>query len=201
VNAVKDASGLPGIWGFVDGTMRAFCQPGEDQASFYSAYKKMHAFKFQSIVTPDGLLSLLAGPFPGLVGDWVVWRSSGIVEILQDLFTENGVSEEERLYVYGDSAYAPAFGVMGPFVEQVNKPLTREQEVANVVMSGQRIVVEWGFGYLAKYWALNSFKSSLRLGLSPIAGYYMVATLLTNILLCVTGGNQVSEKYNSTSYP
>ena len=176
--------------------MRPFCRPGEDQASFYSGYKKTHAFKFQSIVTPDGLLSSLAGPFPGPVGDWVVWRSSGIVEILQDLFTENGVSEEERLYVYGDSAYAPAFGVMGPFVEQVNKPLTREQEAANVVMSGQRIVVEWGFGYLAKYWALNSFKSSLRLGLSPIAGYYMVATLLTNILLCVTGGNQVSEKYN-----
>jgi len=180
----------------VDGTMRPFCRPEEGQTSFYSGYKKTQAFKFQKIVTPNSLLSSLAGLFLGPVADCVVWHSSGIVEILQNLFMENEVSAEERLYVHGNSAYAPAFGIMGPFVEQVNKPLTREQEAANVAMSGQRIVVEWGFGYLAKYWALNSFKSSLRLGLSPIANYYMVATLLTNILLYVTGGNQVSEKYN-----
>ena len=93
-NAVKDASGLPGIWGFVDGSMRPFCRPREDQACFYSEYNKAHAFKFQSIITHDGLLSSLVGPFPGRVGNWVVWHSSGIVEILQNLFTENGVSEE-----------------------------------------------------------------------------------------------------------
>ena len=144
--------------------MLPFCRPGEDQASLFSGYKKKHAFKFQSIVTPDGLRASVGGPFPGLVADWIVWCSSGIVAILQDWLTQNGVSEEERLYGYGDSAYASAFGVMGLFVEQVNKPLTREQEAANVVMSGQRIVVEWGFWYLAKYCALNSLKSSLRLG-------------------------------------
>ncbi|RPA94495.1 hypothetical protein L873DRAFT_1830295 [Choiromyces venosus 120613-1] len=170
--AVKCVTGLPGIWGFVDGTMRPFCCPGEDQNVFYSGYKKTHVFKFQSIVTPDGLLSSLIGPFPGPVGDWVIWRSSGIVEILHDLFEESGISETERLYVYGDSAYTPAFGVMGPFLAHVNKLLTTEEEVANIVMSG------------------------LKLGLSPIAGYYMVATLLSNILLCISGGNQVSEKYH-----
>ena len=195
-SAVEQVTGLRGIWGFVDGTKRPFCRPGEDQGSFYSGYKKTHAFKFQSIVTPDGLLSSLVGPFPGPVGDWVVWRSSGIVEILRGMFEESEIGEDERLYVYGDSAYAPAFGVMGPFLEQVHKPLTPEQEAANIIMSGQRIVVEWGFGRVLNYWALNSFKPGLKLGLSPIAGYYMVATLLSNILLCVTGGNQISEKYN-----
>ena len=63
--------------------------------------------------------------------------------------------------------------------------MTRGQDAANVVISGQRIVVEWGFGSIAKYWALNSFKSSWRLGLSPIAGYYMVATLAKE-LFCGT---------------
>ncbi|PWW73575.1 hypothetical protein C7212DRAFT_216301, partial [Tuber magnatum] len=123
-NTIKCTSGLPGIWGFVDSTMRPFCHPGENQGSFYSGYKKCHPFKFQSIVTPDGLLSSLAGLFPGPIGDWVVWHSCGIVEILQDIFSKSKISEEERLYVYGDSAYSPVFGVMGPFVEQVNKPLT-----------------------------------------------------------------------------
>ncbi|KAG0132542.1 hypothetical protein HOY82DRAFT_469202, partial [Tuber indicum] len=60
--AIENSSSLCGIWGFVDGTMRPFCRPGDDQRSFYSGYKKAHAFKFQSIVTPDRLLSTLAGP-------------------------------------------------------------------------------------------------------------------------------------------
>ncbi|RPA92969.1 hypothetical protein L873DRAFT_1707377, partial [Choiromyces venosus 120613-1] len=190
--AVKCVTGLPGIWGFVDGMMRLFCHPGEDQNVFYSGYKKTHAFKFQIIVTPDGLLSSLIGPFLAPVGDWVIWRSSRIVEILHDLFEE----KTERLYVYDDSTYTPAFGVMGPFLAHVNKLLTTEEEAANIVMSGQRIVVEWGFAWVVNYWALNSFHSGLKLGLSPIAGYYMVATLLSNILLCISGGNQVSEKYH-----
>lgn len=49
------------------------------------------------------------------------------------------------------------------------------------------------------YWALNSLKPRLKLGISPITGYYIVATLLTNLLLCVTGGNQISEKHSLSS--
>jgi hypothetical protein len=112
------------------------------------------------------------------------------------MFEQNHVADEERLYVYGDSAYAPAFRVMGPFLAQVNRPLTRAEEAANVVMSGERIVVEWGFGRVVNYWAFNSFKGGLKLGLSPISAYYMVGTLLSNILLCVSESSQISEKYN-----
>ncbi|KAG0123159.1 hypothetical protein HOY82DRAFT_495422, partial [Tuber indicum] len=103
---------------------------------------------------------------------------------------------EERFSGYGDSAYVPAFGVMGPFGEQVNKPLTEELEAVYVVMAGQRTVVEWEFGFVVNCWALNFFKRQLSLGLSPIADYYIVATLLTDILLCITGRNQVSEKHD-----
>ncbi|RPA92592.1 hypothetical protein L873DRAFT_1859876, partial [Choiromyces venosus 120613-1] len=48
---------------------------------------------------------------------------------------------------------------------------------------------------MANYWGLNSFKSRLRLGLLPIGGYYMVTTLLGNILVCINSTNQVPEKY------
>ena len=71
-NTVEQVTGLQGIWGFVEETVRSFCRPGEDYGSFYSVYKKAHGFKFQSIVTPDGLQSSLVGPFPEPVGDWVV---------------------------------------------------------------------------------------------------------------------------------
>jgi hypothetical protein len=194
--AIERVTGLPGIWGFVDGTMRPFCRPGVDQQAFYSGYKKAHAFKFQSIATPDGLLASLVGPYPEPLGDWVIWRNCGIGDRLRDMFEENHVAEEDRLYLYGDSAYAPAFGVMGPFVAQVNRPLNVAEEAANVVMSGQRIVVEWGFGRVVNYWSLNAYKSGLKLGLSSIAAYYMVGVLLSNILLCLSGGSQVSQKYH-----
>ncbi|RPA96531.1 hypothetical protein L873DRAFT_1693923, partial [Choiromyces venosus 120613-1] len=53
-------------------------RPGENQQTYYSGYKRTHAFKFQSIITSDGLLSLLVGPFPGLIGDWMIWQALGI---------------------------------------------------------------------------------------------------------------------------
>lgn len=193
--AIHQVTGLKGVWGFVDGTLRPFCRLGENQQTYYSGYKKTHSFKFQSIVTPDGLLSSLVGPFPGPVGDWTIWQASGIEEILRTIHETNTVSECDYLYVYGDSAYSPALGVLGPYVEQRNRPLRREEEAANLVMSGERIVVEWVFGRIVNYWAMNNFRNSLKVGLSPIAAYYMVATLLSNSLLCITGSSQVSEKY------
>jgi len=53
------------IYGFIDGTHRAICQPSTiDQKLFYSGYKKVHLVKFQAIIAPDGLIIHLAGSFP-----------------------------------------------------------------------------------------------------------------------------------------
>ncbi|RPB02912.1 hypothetical protein L873DRAFT_1826546 [Choiromyces venosus 120613-1] len=146
------------IVGFVDGTMQPFCRPGENKKTYYSGYKKTHAFKFQSIVTPDGLLSSLVGPFPGPIGDWMIWEASSIKETLCTIHDMNNVLKIDYLYVYRDSTYAPALSVLGPY-------------------------------------AMNNFQNSLKVGLSPVVAYYIVATLLINSLLCLTGSSQVSEKY------
>ncbi|RPB29568.1 hypothetical protein L211DRAFT_776110 [Terfezia boudieri ATCC MYA-4762] len=58
------------IWGFVDGTLKIACRPSRQQRRWYSGYKKRHAIKFQAITTPVGLISHLAGPFEGKLGDW-----------------------------------------------------------------------------------------------------------------------------------
>lgn len=52
--AVQDEVGTEGVWGFIDGTMRPFCRPGENQEEYYSGHKKNHGFQFQCIMTPDG---------------------------------------------------------------------------------------------------------------------------------------------------
>ncbi|RPA96532.1 hypothetical protein L873DRAFT_1924376, partial [Choiromyces venosus 120613-1] len=65
-----------------------------------------------------------------------------IKETLHTIHDRNNVSKIDYLYVYGDSAYVLTLGILGPYVEQRNWPLKREEEAANLVMSGEQIVVE-----------------------------------------------------------
>lgn len=57
------------FWGVIDGTLNATCRPVIDQEQFYSGHKRKHGYKYHSIVTPDGLVSSLMGPFIGRRGD------------------------------------------------------------------------------------------------------------------------------------
>jgi hypothetical protein len=53
------------IWGFIDGTFIGFCRgiDAERQHRMYSGYYKGTGMKWQAIVTPDGLVSSLSGPW------------------------------------------------------------------------------------------------------------------------------------------
>jgi hypothetical protein len=53
------------VWGFIDGTIRRICRPTYNQEISYSGHKRCHGVKFQSVVTPDGLIACLYGPFEG----------------------------------------------------------------------------------------------------------------------------------------
>ena len=53
--------------GFVDGTIRPICRPGEHQRLVYNGHKRVHAIKFQSVVAPDGLVANLYGPTVKLI--------------------------------------------------------------------------------------------------------------------------------------
>ena len=62
-DAIHDAGGaLENCWGFVDGTVRPICRPGEHQRMMYNGHKRVHAIKFQSVVAPNGLVAHLYGP-------------------------------------------------------------------------------------------------------------------------------------------
>lgn len=190
---IERACGVQGIWGFIDGTHRGIARPTIDQQDYYSGAKKEHGLRYQGIVTPDGLVSSLSGPWLGPLGDWTIWEASGIEDRLRDLFEP--LPSAERLYVYGDPAYVPAFGIIGPFRRDGRLRLTPNEEAANVEMSRQRIVVEWAFGLATKYWSFGSFKPSQKSGLSPVASYYLCSILFTNMHTCLRG-NQISVKYN-----
>ena len=62
---------LNNCFGFIDGTVRPICRPGEHQRMVYNGHKRVHALKFQSIALPNGLIANMYGP----VGKYI-WYSS-----------------------------------------------------------------------------------------------------------------------------
>lgn len=53
---------LDNCFGFVDGTVRPICRPGEMQRAVYNGHKRVHGLKFQSVALPNGLIANLFGP-------------------------------------------------------------------------------------------------------------------------------------------
>jgi hypothetical protein len=58
----RKGAALDNCLGFIDGTVRPLCRPGENQRVLYNGHKRVHAIKFQSVVTPNGLIANLYGP-------------------------------------------------------------------------------------------------------------------------------------------
>ena len=81
------------------------CRLTKGQRNFYSGYKKQHAFKYQAIMTPNGLISYLGGPFEGRMGDWAAWKATGLEDIIRQL--NDGVPPEEQAYLYVRKPYRP----------------------------------------------------------------------------------------------
>ena len=74
---------LSNCWGFVDGTVRQICRPGEMQRTVYNGHKRVHAIKFQAIATPNGLAANLCGPGEGKRHDSRMLADSAILPLLQ----------------------------------------------------------------------------------------------------------------------
>ena len=205
-SAIEEVGGVQGVWGFVDGTLRAICRPQENQEFWYSGYKKKHTIKFHAIMCPDGLISHLAGPYEGKLGDWTAWKVSGIQDVLREVHSNASEEPDEQnpdkqnqvrdqLYVYSDPAYTLSYGVMGGYKAQPSRPLNPVLQAINAHMSSLRVSVEHGFGKINSLWQFLDYSRGLKIGLSPIGAYYMVAILLTNIHTCFRG-SQVSKKFN-----
>jgi hypothetical protein len=181
------------IWGFIDGTFIAFCRSidNEHQCRMYSGYYKDHRMKWQAIVTPDGIISSLCGPYPGPANDWTMLHDSGVLDKCRTVY-----SDHQRLYIYSDPAYSDAFGIMGPYQHPGGRhALPCDEYEFNVALSSVRISVEHAFGHVIKQWGFISFSKGLSEGLSPVAAYFTTAVLFTNCLTCFRG-SQTSERFS-----
>lgn len=182
-DAVLQLCLLPNVWGFIDGTAVAIARPVEGQRLFYSGHKRMHALKFQSIMTLFGIIAHLFGPVEGRRHDAAMLHESRVLSL-----AEQHLQRTDGTYwvMYGDPAYPNRPQLVRPYQGASLSPLQLE---FNKLMSSARVCVEWGFGSITRLWAFVDFRKNVKILLQPVAKYYTVATLLTNCHTCIYGNN------------
>ena len=58
----RKGAALDNCFGFVDGTVWPISRPECNQKIVYNGHKRVHAIKFQSVVTPNGMIANMFGP-------------------------------------------------------------------------------------------------------------------------------------------
>ena len=163
-----------------------------DQVQFYSGHKRKHGYKYQTITTPDGLVSSLMEPFIGRHGDWKMVDQSGLEE--KQRAVNGGRRPAHGLYLYGDPAYCTVYGIMGPYKNYPTRPRTPAQYQFNRIMSWLRIEVEHGFAIHQNLWTWNGFHLVLKVH-QGAAVCYAIAVLLASFWTCMRG-NQTSLRFS-----
>lgn len=121
-------------------------------------------------------------------------RESQLETRLRTLFA--GTPPEQRLYVYRDSAYCDAFGVIRAYKGKPHEPEICTPTEAQLLreISALRVSVEHGFRRVSNVFQTFSIKRYMRIGSSAVGAWYPIAVLLTNCRTCLQG-NHVAGYY------
>jgi len=182
---------LQNCFGFVDGTVRPICRPGENQQAVYNGHKRVHALKYQAIAVPNGLIANLYGPIEGNRHDAAMLRESGLLNDLQRFAFDRAGN---AMCIYGDPAYPLSPHLMCPYRVWEVPVITAEMQAFNQAMSSVRVSVEWLFKDVSEYFKFIDFKKNMKLQLSAVGKQYIVSALLRNTLTCFYG-NLTSQTF------
>lgn len=178
----------PDVFGFIDGTVRAIARPTINQESMFNGHKRHHALKYHVLVTPDGIISHMSNAEPGNTHDFRIYENSGLREILDvHAFDENN----EPLAIFGDAAYHIERHVMTGYPE--SNEMTVFQSRFNKAMAQQRVAAEMALGKVVQLFSSFNFADNLRVRSTPVAVYFKVAVLLTNLHTCYNGSTVCSH--------
>jgi hypothetical protein len=179
--------------GFVDGTNRETCRPGVVQQVFYSGHKHYHSLKYQSLTTPDGLISHFFGPFPGSKHDMSMYDTSGLEEIMTEHL--------DNFLVFGDQGYTNRRGHLRCPNSGLPEFLEDDELEFNRSMLEPRLSVEWGFMLVSQNWQLFQRPAYLRIQSRYTGNLYRLAVFFTNLLTCFRGRNQITDFFGGCAPP
>ncbi|KAG8233154.1 hypothetical protein J437_LFUL014106 [Ladona fulva] len=93
------ATGIPGVLGYVDGTHVAVKAPREEEHLYFNR-KHYHSINAQIVCDSDLKITNILSRYPGSTHDSFVWVNSGVRERLMDMWAMG-----ERCWLLGDSGY------------------------------------------------------------------------------------------------
>ena len=157
------------------------------QQAFYSGWKKKHGIKFQTVELINGMCMHLFGPKSFRRNDCRLLSLSNINDMVAQVQAELPFNDQRVMW--GDGIY-PIMSHLLSRVVDVND---------HINMSGIRIGNEWNYGSTATLFPFVKNKVNLKIRkCRNIANYYVVATILRNIVCCLYGNVTSSyfEKQN-----
>lgn len=176
--------------GFIDGTLRPIARPTRGQATMFSGHHRTHDLSFQAVITPEGLLRDVTGPWHGRAHDSRILRESGLLDRMET-FCESD-DPDDNYYIYGDRAY----GLESRYLQSaIRAPHDDRERRLNRIMSSLRDAVEHGFGMVTNHWRFLRDSDRQQSLESPVALYFRDAVLLSNVLTCLYQ-NQVGRYYD-----
>ena len=148
------------------------------QQSFYSGHERCHAFKYQSVAGPDGLLLHFLSPLEGRRHDMAPRRRSGMDQLLEQFLLIHG----QRHYSYGDLAHA-----FRPWLQKVflGAALDAREASFSREMSRSRESVERGFKGVKQLFSSNVCARQMRALKSRIGTMTADSSALANIRCCL----------------
>lgn len=176
-------------WAFLDGTKREISRPIINQQEYYSGHSRTHCLKYQSLLTPDGMVVSLKGAWPGRRHDAGMFRESTLYAELE----QKAVFGDEQFVIYADQGYGLMELLITPFAGQP-ADLQPDQLLFNNAMKILRVAVEWGFQKIITLFAFLDFKKNQKLLLQDLESMYKVGMLLTNCHTCLYG-SQVGDYF------
>jgi hypothetical protein len=165
--------------------------PGHRQDALYSVYYGGHGLKYQIVVSPCGLIEDCAGPYAGRIGDGRMVQRSLLNERLGTFCTVPGLANA-NFYVYGDPAYARNTFIDRPYRRANMTPL---EEHHNALMSSVRVSVKQNIGLVTNNFPALDFVRQQRTAVGTVGVNYLVCVILTNMLTCARGRNQISDYF------
>ena len=179
----------PRFIGMLDGTFIEIPKPTGDivQRQMYNRYYRGHGIKFQSVVVPNGLLFNLHGPNAGKYPDSKVLGKSGLMDQMAELSELAGT----HYVLYADCAY----GLEPHLLRGLKRNMIRNREAQEYqsAMNSPRTSVEWGFGEVAQDWPWLRRKTLQKVLLSPVAVFWQMAAVLSNVKTCLKRGNVITD--------
>lgn len=205
---VDCGSPLPNLCGFVDCIFQPLAKcSGHDKAR-YNESLKMFGYRYQALVTPDGLIQALYGPYDGSRNELDIYFCSSLRTQLQQLNMSPTSAQHCHPIVHGGEHYISDDALISPVSAAT---LGIHSLSAYHVSSDQhgalletRAVLQWAFNKIDTLFPVAPSSGPRRFN-RPVdvsAGRFMaVATVIANCHTCLNGPPCAETQFALTPIP